>query len=172
MISAATVAAAAAAAAATGTSDPPVAGAGASDDVAGDGGEVEFDADQLEALSERPLEGPGDADFELEPNALESAGDAAPDTAAEHGEREFDLDLAPGDADADPLDALDDADIDSLAALSDDDAIAIADEPTPPEAVTHRRAAPAPGSGEDALFGARDSDLSIFGDADDEDLEP
>jgi hypothetical protein len=154
---AATVAAAAAAPAAVATeaADP-------FDALAVGGTEVEFDIDQLEAVSAVPIEGSADADLELdlESNTI-GVGDAAP---AEPSDFEREIDLEGADDEADPLDSLDEADLDSLAALGDDDALP-ADEETPPEAITQRRAAP---TGE--LFDAPGTDLSIFGDDEDEEV--
>jgi hypothetical protein len=70
---------------------------------------------------------------------------------------EAELDLE-GDPGTDALDTLDEDDLEPLAALPDDEAVATA-EAIAPDAITQPRAAPA-----DELFGARDSDLSIFGD--------
>ena len=78
-----------------------------------------------------------------------------------HHEMELDLEGGPA---TDALDALDEDDLESLAALTDDEAVATEEE-IAPEATTQRRAAPA-----DELFGARDSDLSIFGDDDDDEI--
>jgi len=122
-------------------------------------GEVEFDADELEAAAEVPLEGPADSDFELDPTELEISEPLEPSSG--DGGYEADIELEAVSA-VDALDALDEADLDSLAALPDDEAAATAEE-LAPEAITQRRAAPA-----DDLFGSPDSDLSIFGDDDDE----
>jgi hypothetical protein len=124
-------------------------------------GEVEFDADELEAAAEVPLEGPADSDFELDPAALE-IGEPLERSGGDEGyETEIQLEGARA---VDALDALDEADLDSLAALPDDEAAATAEE-LAPEAITQRRAAPA-----DDLFGSPDSDLSIFGDDDDDEV--
>jgi molecular chaperone DnaK len=159
---AATVAAVTAVAAAP----PPVleeAAADPFDALAAGGDEVEFDADQLEAAADIPLEGPADGDLDLD---LESDDSAVGGAVADEGsafEREVELDGA-DDAAADPLDALDEADLDSLAALTDDDAVTIVEE-TPPEAITQRRMAPA-----GDLFDAPGTDLSIFGDDEDDEV--
>jgi molecular chaperone DnaK len=119
--------------------------------------EIEFDADQLEALAERPLDGPADSDFELDTSGAEIGAETTSNAAADY-EMEIDLD---GASAADALDALGEADLESLAGLVDDEAIpAVEDEP---EAITQRRVA----ATED-LFGAPGSDLSIFDDDDDE----
>jgi len=122
-------------------------------------GEIEFDAEQLEAAANIPLEGPADSAFELDPAPLEIGAAAAPSGGGAGDAGEIELDGAGAD---DALDVLDEADLDSLAALSDDEAASAAEDPAP-EATTQRRAAPAGG-----LFGSPDSDLSIFGDEDDE----
>ena len=122
-------------------------------------GEVEFDADELEAAANVPLEGPANSDFELDPASLEIGEPLEPSAGDEGYETEIELE---GVSAADALDVLDQADLDSLAALPDDEAAATAEE-LAPEAITQRRAAPA-----DDLFGAPDSELSIFGDDDDE----
>jgi molecular chaperone DnaK len=136
------------------------------DALAAGGAEIEFDADQLEAAADLPLEGPADSDLELD---LESnqigVADASTDAAA-GGEREIELDDGGDDA-ADPLDALDtldEADLDSLAALTDDEGVTIVEE-TPPDAITQPRMAP---TGE--LFDLPGSDLSIFGDDEDDEV--
>ena len=122
-------------------------------------GEIEFDAEQLEAAANIPLEGPADSAFELDPAPLEIGAAAAPSGGGAGDAGEIELDGAGAD---DALDVLDEADLDSLAALSDDEAASAAEDPAP-EATTQRRAAPA-----GDLFGSPDSDLSIFGDEDDE----
>jgi molecular chaperone DnaK len=124
--------------------------------------EIEFDGDQIATASEAPLEGAADRDFDLD---LESDAAAEPLPIESAGEREIDLDDG-AQQEADPLDSLDESDLDSLAALSDEEMEA----PAPPaeavpEATTMRRAQPA-----DDLFGKPGSDLSIFGDADDDEL--
>jgi molecular chaperone DnaK len=124
------------------------------------GDEIEFDGDQIAAASEAPLEGDADRDFELDLES-DAAADAAP---VEAGEREIDLDTADAE-EADPLAALDEADLDSLAALSDEEVASAPPPETAPEATTMRRAA----AGDD-LFGKPGSDLSIFGDADDDEI--
>jgi hypothetical protein len=73
------------------------------------------------------------------------------------------IDLAAGDGDA-ALDALDDADLDSLASLDDADGAAPA-PPEPPEGTTMRRAKPS-----EDLFDTPGSDLSIFGDSEDDEV--
>ena len=88
------------------------------------GNEIEFDADELEAAAEVPLDGPADndLDLDLETNSLE-AGEASAEIV--DYENEIELDGADDDvtaASADPLDSLDEADLDSLALLSDDEA--------------------------------------------------
>jgi len=119
--------------------------------------EIEFDADQLEALAERPLEGPADSDFELDTSGPEIGAETTSNAAADY-EMEIELD---GASAADALDALGEADLESLAGLVDDEAIAAVEDE--PEAITQRRVA----ATED-LFGAPGSDLSIFDDDDDE----
>jgi molecular chaperone DnaK len=125
--------------------------------------EVEFDADQLEAAAEIPLDGPADADRELdlESNSI-AAGEAASDDAGY--ENEIDLEGGADDLAADALDALDEADLDSLAALSDDEAMPVP-ERMAAESITQRR----PASDVD-LFDAPGSDLSIFGDDEDDEV--
>jgi molecular chaperone DnaK len=122
-------------------------------------GEVEFDADELEAAGNVPLEDPADSQFDLDPAHLEVGDVQQPSGGDPDYEAELDLEGDPG---TDALDTLDEDDLDSLAALPDDEAVATA-EAIAPDAITQPRAAPA-----DELFGARDSDLSIFGDDDDE----
>jgi molecular chaperone DnaK len=121
------------------------------------GNEIEFDADQLEAAAERPLEGPADSDLELDPSDPEIDGETTSISDAGH---EMEIEFDPVDT-ADALDALDEADLESLAALADDEAVAT--EEDEPEATTQRRVAAS-----EELFGAPDSDLSLFGDDDDE----
>ncbi len=170
-------AAAASASVASITVEPPAPGGDAADPfdalVTG-ASEIEFDADQLEAAGNVPLEGPADSQFDLDPARLEAAErleaadclEAAelqdPGGGGPHHEMELDLEGDPATDALDALDALDEDDLESLAALADDEAVAIEEE-IAPEATTQRRAAPV-----DELFGARDSDLSIFGDDDDE----
>ena len=121
--------------------------------------EIEFDADQLEALAERPLEGPADSDFELDTSGPEIGAETTSNEAADY-EMEIELD---GASAADALDALGEADLESLAGLVDDEAIAAVEDE--PEAITQRRVA----ATED-LFGAPGSDLSIFDDDDDDEV--
>jgi hypothetical protein len=119
--------------------------------------EIEFDADQLEAAAEQPLEGPADSDLELDTSGLEVGAETTSNADADY-EMEIEFD---GASAADALDALGEADLESLAGLVDDEAIAAVEDE--PEAITQRRVA----ATED-LFGAPGSDLSIFDDDDDE----
>jgi molecular chaperone DnaK len=123
--------------------------------------EIEFDETSLEAAAATQQAGAADADFDLD---LETA--PAPtsdgDATVVSGERE--IDLAAGDG-SDPLDSLDEADLDSLAALDDEPAPASDPAAEPPEASTMRRAKPT-----EELFAAPGSDLSIFGDAEDDEI--
>jgi molecular chaperone DnaK len=151
------------AAAAVAAAPPPALESDAADPfdaLAVGGNEVEFDVDQLEAAAEVPLEGPADSDLDLDLESNDGGGGVAASSEASAFEREIDLE-AVGQDEPDPLDSLDEADLDSLAALDDDEALP--EEETPPEAVTQRRAAP---TGE--LFDAPGTDLSIFGDDEDE----
>jgi len=115
--------------------------------------EIEFDADQLEAAAERPLDGPADSDLDLDASDVQIGGETVPNADADY-EMEIELD---GGSAADSLDALDEGDLESLAALVDNEAIAPA--PDEPEGITQRRMA----ATED-LFGAPGSDLSLFDD--------
>ena len=63
------------------------------------------------------------------------------------------------------LDSLDEADLDSLASLDDEPTAASDPSAEPPEASTMRRAKPT-----EELFAAPGSDLSIFGDAEDDEI--
>jgi molecular chaperone DnaK len=122
-------------------------------------GEIEFDADELEAAADVPLDGPADSEFELDSTPLEIGEPAAP-SGADDGVYGREIELE-GDGDGDPLDELDEfdeADLDSLAALSDEETVGAVEDPAP-EATTQRRAAPT-----DDLFGSPDSDLSIYDD--------
>jgi molecular chaperone DnaK len=122
---------------------------------------VVFDADELVGASDAPLDGPADADFELDlaSDATTGVGDAEPP-----GEREIDFD-APAEGD-DALEGLDEAALDSLAALDEEqDAGARTEIVEPLEAQTMRREKP-----KDDLFAAPGADLSIFGDAEDDEI--
>jgi molecular chaperone DnaK len=130
-------------------------------DVAGTADEIEFDETQLAAAAETPLAGPADADFELD---LTSDGGAEATPVESAGEREIEFDDAEA-PEADPLASLDEAALDSLAALTDEEAASAPPPETAPEATTMRRA-----KANDDLFGRPGSELSIFGDADDEEL--
>jgi molecular chaperone DnaK len=151
--------AAAAAASAPVAAALPEAGA----EMGGYADEVEFDAEDIASASEKPLEGPADADFELD---LET--DAAPsEDLVNAGEREIDFCAEAGaeaEPEVDPLDALAEADLESLAALADEPSEAPAPE-VAPEATTMRRTQPV-----EDLFGSPDSDLSIFGDSEDDEF--
>jgi hypothetical protein len=122
--------------------------------------EIEFDADQLEAAAQRPLEGPADSDLELDADGAEIGAETTSNVAAGY-EMEIELDGVDAADALDALDALDEADLESLAALADDEAVATVEDE--PEAITQRRVA----ATED-VFGAPGSDLSLFDDDDDE----
>jgi molecular chaperone DnaK len=136
--------------------EPPI---GQVSDLRGD--EIEFDGDALAAAAGAPIEGPADRDFDLD---LES--DAAPvpsedpDDAIGGGEREIDFEATA--VDTDPLESLDEADLESLASLSEDELAAPAEDEAP-EASTMRRVRPS-----DDLFAAPGTDLSAFGNAEDD----
>ena len=122
--------------------------------------EIEFDGDALAAAGDVPLEGPADNDFDLD---LDTNAPAAPiDDALGGGEREIDFDATA--IEPDPLDSLAQADLDSLASLSEEEMAAPADAEAP-EASTMRRVR----ASED-FFAAAGSDLSVFGDADDDEI--
>jgi len=138
--------------------DDLLAAAASSDPAAAGGDEIEFDETALAQASEAPLEGSADRDFDLDLD-----GDAPLREPDEVGSGEREIDLRAGEADA--LDSLDESDLDSLAALDDDGAAAADTVPETPEASTMRRSA-----GEPDLFAAPGSDLSIFGDAEDDEI--
>jgi molecular chaperone DnaK len=147
-----------AAAALAGTTAPPAVAASGEDALMAGADAVIFDADQLGSAGDEPISGPADADFDLETDAAAPATE----TLAGAGEREIDFEADAGDA----LEGLDEADLDSLAALDDEPAeIPAAAAEEPPEASTMPRM-PA----QDDLFENPGSDLSIFGDAEDDEI--
>jgi len=132
---------------------------GAVPDLRGGADEIEFDETSLEAAAETQHAGPADADFDLDLET-QAAPPSDPEATQLAGEREIDL-----AADPDPLDSLDEADLDSLAAMDDEPGPAPDPAAEPPEASTMRRAKPA-----EDLFADPGSDLSIFGDAEDDEI--
>ena len=125
--------------------------------------EIEFDDDALSAAAATPIEGPADGDFDLDLEGDAPPAPIATDSAVGGGEREIDFE-ATAVADADPLDSLGEADLDSLASLSDDELAAPVDDEAP-EASTMRRVRPS-----EDLFAAPGTDLSVFGDAEDDEI--
>ena len=91
-------------------------------------------------------------------------GDATASRRRRGFEREIELEGADDD-DADPLDALDEADLDSLAALADDEALA-----APRRRRRPKRSPSAARRPTDELFDAPGTDLSIFGDDEDDEV--
>jgi molecular chaperone DnaK len=131
---------------------------GAVSDLRGD--EIEFDDDALAAAADAPIEGPADNDFDLD---LDGDATAAPiEDAVGGGEREIDFEATA--VETDPLDSLGEADLDSLASLSEEELAAPVEDESP-EASTMRRVRPS-----DDIFAAPGTDLSVFGDAEDDEL--
>jgi molecular chaperone DnaK len=121
--------------------------------------EIEFDEAALTDAAEMQHAGAADADFDLDLESNVTATSDADAATVVASEREIELEGS------DPLDSLEEADLDSLAALDDEPAPAPDPASEPPEASTMRRAKPA-----QDLFAAPGSDLSIFGDAEDDEI--